>query len=211
VDLDASFPYRPVVHCGACTTDKLGRTAYRGEPSCSAANLVSALQGCTYGCLGMGDCTRACAFDALHVLDGLAVVDYDKCIGCGACERTCPRHIISMTPFKDTQMLAVVCSNHDFGKAVKAVCKVGCIGCKACTRASELFVVEDNLPRIDYEEYDPQKMADMDVVIGKCPMKRLLRIGQPSEKDLAAVADEEAPAIVRDQFETTVDKTEWRG
>ena len=42
-------------------------------------------------------------------------------------------------------------------------------------------------------------------------MKRLLWIGEPSEGDLAAVADEEAPTIVRDQFETTVDKTEWWG
>ena len=30
-------------------------------------------------------------------------------------------------------------------------------------------------------------------------------------KDLAAVAHEQVPEVVRDEFETTVDKTEWHG
>ena len=211
VDLEESWPYRPVVHCGGHYGERLGRNEYLGERTCGSANVISGLQGCTYGCLGFGDCGRVCTFDAIHVVDGLATVDYDACVGCGACERACPRHMISMVPFKIERMLAVTCSNHDFGKAVKAVCTVGCLGCGACAKRSELFTIENNLPRIDYDDYDPEKMADMDVVIGKCPMKRLLMMGKPSEKDLAAVADEEAPGIARDQFETTVDKTRWWG
>ena len=100
VEIKETWPYRPAVHCGAHTDDRLGRTEYRGEPSCAAANLVSGVQGCVFGCLGMGDCQRVCSYDAIHIVQGLATVDYDKCTGCGACARACPRNIISMVPFK---------------------------------------------------------------------------------------------------------------
>lgn len=212
LDLTESFPYRAVVHCGAHTQDRLKRHDYLdGERTCTAANLVSGLQGCTYGCMGMGDCVTACNYDAIHVVDGLATVDYEKCVGCGACERACPRHIISMVPFKAEEMLVVTCANLDFGKDVKAVCKVGCIGCKACTRFSGLFTVENNLPRIDYENYDPTKPEEFSKAFEKCPMKRLLHVGKPSDSDLAAVADQDLPSIIEPRPETTVDKTPWQG
>ena len=132
VELGETFPFRPIVHCGAHTEDRLGRTLYQGESRCAAANLVSDVQACTYGCLGFGDCTRACNYDAIHVVDGLATVDYDKCVGCGACSRACPRNIITITPFKAERIMAVTCANKDKGKDVMAVCNVGCIGCGAC-------------------------------------------------------------------------------
>jgi electron transport complex protein RnfB len=212
IELGQTWPYRPVVHCGAHTADKLKRHAYPvGEPTCGAANLISGLQGCAYGCLALGDCVRVCKYDAIHMIDGLATVDYDACVGCGACERACPRHIISMVPFKSERMLAVTCSNLDFGKDVKAVCKVGCIGCMACSRISELFHMKEHLSQIDYDKYDPDKMEAANLVIQKCPMKRILFVGKPSEKDLQAVAAEQAPDIVKPDFKTTVDKTEWHG
>jgi len=213
VEIAQSWPYRPVVHCGATLDDRLGRTEYHGERTCTAANMVSGVQGCTYGCLGFGDCAAVCKFDAITVIDGLATVDYNKCVGCGACEKICPRHIISMTPFKVSRMLAVTCSNEDFGKDVKAVCKVGCLGCKACGRVCELFnFAEDaSIPSIDYDKYDPEETGDIQVALNKCPQKRLLMVGAPSERDLAATADEETPEIVKPDFETTVDKTQWQG
>ena len=212
LDLKGSFPYRPVVHCGAHYADRLKRNDYRdGEPTCGAANLVSGVQGCTYGCTGFGDCVTVCKYDAIHIIDGLATVDYDKCVGCGACERACPRHVISMAPFKADQMLAVSCANRDFGKDVKAVCKVGCIGCKACARFSGLFTVEDNLPKIDYENYDPAQPDEFAKAFEKCPMKRLIYVGKPTDDQLAAVASEDLPALIEPRPETTVDKTPWQG
>ena len=211
VSLKPSWPYRPVVHCRAHYGDRLGRGDYRGEPSCSAANLISGVQGCTYGCLGMGDCVRACKYDAIHIVDGLAVVDYDKCIGCRACAEACPRNIITMVPFKSQRMLVVGCSNKDKARDVKAVCKIGCVGCMACSRASELFKMEEGIPHIDYDEYDPEKMESAYVAVRKCPVKNLIYVGQPSPEDLAAVADEDKPQLVEADFKTTVDQTEWRG
>ncbi len=209
--LDESYPYRPVVHCGATYDDRLQRHEYRGESTCAAANLVSGIQGCTYGCLGFGDCEASCPFDAIHVRNGLAVVDYDKCTGCGACARVCPRNLIHMVPFKARRMMVITCSNKDFGKEVKSVCKVGCIGCKACTRFSDIFKVENNVSRIDYDRYDPNDLDALDKAAAKCPMKRIMFVGDPSPADLAAVAAEDTPVVVEPSPKTTVDDTEWHG
>jgi RnfABCDGE-type electron transport complex B subunit len=213
VEVEPGAPYRPAVHCAATAEDKLGRNEYRGEATCAAANLVAGVQGCAYGCLALGDCVAACRYDAIRVIDGKTTIDYDACIGCGACETACPRHVISMIPFKADQMFVVACNNNDFGKDVRAVCRVGCIGCKACVRCGGgLFQVKDNVARIDYDRYEPAEVAEMiGGVLEKCPMKGIVKIGKPSAEDLAAVADEELPDVVRGEFRTTVDKTDWQG
>lgn len=211
VEVSESIPYRPIVHCGAGYEERLLRHPYRGEARCQAANLVTDVQGCIYGCLGFGDCTRACGFDAIHIEAGLATVDYDKCVGCGACASVCPRNIISMVPFKQEQMLAVVCSNKDAGKEVKRVCTVGCLACKACERLSDLFKVEDNLSSIDYDAYTPEKLEDALKACKKCTRNRLVFVGKPTAEDVAAVRDEEVPEVATADFKTTVDNTEWRG
>ncbi|MDL2274559.1 RnfABCDGE type electron transport complex subunit B [Desulfosarcina sp. OttesenSCG-928-G10] len=209
VDVEAGFPWRPVVHCGARTADRLGRTPYIGENRCRAANLVTDVQGCTYGCLGFGDCTRACKFDAIYVEDGLARVNYEKCVGCGACATVCPRNIITLAPFKSDRMLVVECSNLDAGKDVKIVCNVGCLGCKACERISDLFVLKNNLSTISYDAYSPEKMETAMKAAQKCPRQRLVFVGKPDAKD-ALPGDAPLQVVVPD-FKTTVDDTEWRG
>ncbi len=210
--LGVRFPFRPVIHCRATFKERLHRKPYEGEPSCSAANLVAGVQGCTYGCLGMGDCVRSCAFDAIHVRDGLATVDYEKCTGCGACARVCPRNIITMVPFKRSRMLVVGCSNQDMGRDVKEVCTIGCIGCKACQkRSGDRIKMANNLPVIDYDTYDPETVDATQVAVEKCPVKNLIFVGKPTPKDQAEVRDQEAPVIVTADFKTTVDDTEWQG
>ncbi len=211
VEVGASLPYRAVVHCGANYPDRLQRHEYRGEKTCAAANLVAGVQGCTYGCLGFGDCTRACNFDAIHVIDGLATVDYVKCVGCGACGNVCPRNIITITPFKSERILVVDCSNKDTGKEVMAVCKVGCIGCGACARLSDLFSLTDGLSTIDYDKYEPECSLEVLKACDKCPRNRLVFIGKPTPAEAAAAEELEAPDVVEPEFKTTVDETEWRG
>jgi len=209
VAVDESLPYRAVVHCAARREQRLQQTPYHGEPTCAAANLVAGVQGCTYGCLGLGDCTRACDYDAIHVLHGLATVDYDKCIGCKACATVCPRNIISMVPFKSDRMVVVACSNLDKGPEVKEVCEVGCIGCTRCSREAEQMQMEGNLPVIDYDRYATED--DFATAQDKCPRDSILFVGKPTPEDIAATVDEDLPERVQVDFKTTVDDTEWWG
>ena len=51
-------------------------------------------QYCDLGCLGCHICEKTCQHDAIHVIDGRAVIDYTKCISCGQCYQKCPRHLI---------------------------------------------------------------------------------------------------------------------
>jgi electron transfer flavoprotein alpha subunit/NAD-dependent dihydropyrimidine dehydrogenase PreA subunit len=53
-------------------------------------------------CIGSRDCLNACAFNAIDVIDGKAVI-YENCVDCDACVRACPTHaIISATPDEAT-------------------------------------------------------------------------------------------------------------
>jgi Na+-translocating ferredoxin:NAD+ oxidoreductase RNF subunit RnfB len=211
VEVGETLPYRPIIHCGAHYADRLGRNEYRGEHHCASANLVTDVQGCTYGCLGFGDCAGACQFDALHVLDGLASVDYAKCVGCGACAKVCPRNIITITPFKAQQMLAVTCANKDKGKEVTAVCRVGCIGCGSCARSSDLFSIQNNLSTVNYDAYTPVCSSDVLAACRKCKRQRLVFVGKPSEREKEKAAALDAADLVEPDFKTTVDDMEWRG
>lgn len=44
---------------------------------------------CTAGCLGCRLCAKVCTEGAISFREGLAVVDRDKCIGCGKCRDAC--------------------------------------------------------------------------------------------------------------------------
>lgn len=174
-----SWPSRPIVHCCAHTRDKLGKADYRGERTCAAAQFAGSVQGCAYGCLSFGDCVAACEFDAIHMADGLPVVDYEKCVGCAACARACPRNLIEMIPFKGERVYVVACANRDFGKDVKAVCQVGCTGCAVCSKTSAVFHMDGHLARVDYEAYQPGDLKNAPAAMTKCPPKCILLVGKP--------------------------------
>lgn len=127
------------------------RFNYSGPQDCRAAMLFGGQSNkmCTFACIGLGNCERACPFDAIHVSGGTALVDRDKCVGCGTCAGVCPKSIIRMIPA--SQKAAPVCSSKDKGAAVMKMCSAGCIGCMKCQREcpSQAITVTDNLARVD--------------------------------------------------------------
>ena len=66
---------------------------------------TEALKSVTRGCLGFGSCVKACAFDALHIEDGIAVVDREKCKACGKCITACPQHLIDLVPYEQKTLV----------------------------------------------------------------------------------------------------------
>lgn len=128
--------------------------AYTGVEDCEMMAFVpgGGAKACRYGCLGYGSCVKACPFDAIHIIDGIARVDREKCKACGACVAKCPRHLIELIPYE--QKVTVACSSKDKGKAVMNSCSLGCIGCKKCEKTcpAGAITVTDNVAHIDYEK-----------------------------------------------------------
>ncbi|MCK5113925.1 MAG: RnfABCDGE type electron transport complex subunit B [Phycisphaerae bacterium] len=184
VKVEAGFPAKAIVKCAASYDEKAGRCEYLGERTCASAELVANIQSCTYGCIGFGDCVKVCKFDAIDIINGKVVVDYEKCVGCKACEKACPRGVISMMPMKDDEMFVVACNNKDFGKDVKKVCSIGCIGCKMCTKVDgSIIEMQGDMAVIDYDKYDAKtSVAPLQAAAEKCPVKIIVKVGNAGGK-----------------------------
>ena len=50
---------------------------------------------CSAGCIGCMLCTRQCEFDAIHVANNLASINYDNSTQCGKCVEKCPVKVIT--------------------------------------------------------------------------------------------------------------------
>ena len=123
---------------------------YTGYETCMAASLVhSGPLECQFGCIGYGDCMRACPFGAISLQNGRPVICEDICVGCGKCASTCPKSLISIVP-KDSSP-RVYCSNHHKGANVVKVCKTSCIACGMCVKAceNEAITLENNVAVIN--------------------------------------------------------------
>jgi len=181
VEVGEMIPVRAIVLCGAKTSDRLQSTPYRGEQRCASAHQVAGVQGCTFGCLGFGDCVRSCNYDAIHIVEGLAVVDYEKCVGCGACSKVCPRKIIILKGFQEDKIPTVACSNKDKAKNAKACCTTSCVACKACSKISEIFTIKDNLSTCEYDHYGAPNYEEALKAQEKCPTNCIHFIGKPRD------------------------------
>ena len=96
VDAGAADKKVAFVRCkGTCDKAKTLYT-YTGIEDCAKATVVpgGSPKACSYGCMGFGSCVKACQFDAIHVIDGVAVVDKEKCVACGKCVAACPKGLI---------------------------------------------------------------------------------------------------------------------
>lgn len=52
------------------------------------------MANCKVGCITCGKCARVCEANAITMVGGLPVIDYDKCVGCMMCAQACPTHAL---------------------------------------------------------------------------------------------------------------------
>ncbi|MCL2604106.1 MAG: RnfABCDGE type electron transport complex subunit B [Defluviitaleaceae bacterium] len=161
------------IKCVGSDKESLFLFKYHGVEDCRAAvRLVGGgSKGCAYGCLGGGSCIKVCMFDAISVVDGIAVVDNEKCTACTVCVKACPKNLIEMVPYD--KKIRIGCNARDGAKSIRANCKVGCIGCKLCEKSCEYGVIqtEGQLARIFYE-----KCNGCGVCVEKCPRKCIVSV-----------------------------------
>ena len=154
VEAESSNRQVAFVHCkGDCNKAKTDYE-YFGVKDCSMVGFVpgGGPKSCNYGCLGYGNCVKACPFDAIHIVDGVAVVDKEACKACGKCLAACPKNLISLVPYDAKHIVA--CSSKDKGPVAMKACDVACIGCGLCKKncPNDAITVVDFHAVIDQEK-----------------------------------------------------------
>lgn len=143
---------------------------YTGVMDCAMQAFVpgGGAKSCNYGCLGYGNCVRACQFGAITVQNGVAVVDREQCKACKQCVAACPKQLIEMIPYASEYMVG--CRSGDKGVVTAKVCSVGCIGCGICRKncPAAAIAVEDFCAVIDQE-----KCTGCGICAEKCPKKSI--------------------------------------
>ena len=158
---------------------------YEGFHDCVAASKVggNGPLSCKFGCLGYGNCTKACKYDAIHVVDGVAKVDSEKCVGCMACTQVCPRNLI--VPVEYDKHVLIACASHAKGAVTVRGCTQGCIGCSICVKVcpKDAISIDKNLAVIDYSKCDSCGLCAT-----VCPKKLIVDTMEGTPEEIAAAA-----------------------
>jgi electron transport complex protein RnfB len=163
---DVEVEYKTaLVHCMGSYDNTTDKMEYDGIISCAAAaQLAGGITSCRFGCMGLGDCMKACQYDAITVCNGVASINPERCKGCGQCVAACPKGLISFVPLK--KQAVVRCANCDKGAMTNKVCKVGCIGCMKCVKVCETGAVKvENF----HATVDPVKCTGCGNCVETCP------------------------------------------
>ena len=209
LEATASEPKVAVVRCNGTCANRPRITTYNGVRSCAIAHATYCGEtGCSFGCLGCGDCVSACQFDAIHINPetGLPEVDENKCTACGACSKACPRNIIEIRPKgKNNRRVVVMCVNKDKGAVANKACSASCIGCGKCVKVCpfEAITLENNLAYIDPAKCKSCRKCEME-----CPKGAIHAINFPprKQKTEAPAAGEAVPKQTVKPAETAAPK-----
>jgi len=184
-------PLVAVLLCNGTPEFRPRTSKYSGAADCRISNnLYAGETDCSYGCMGLGDCVRACAFDAMYMdtTTELPVIIDDKCVACGACVKACPRQLIELRKkARKDRKIYVACSNCDKGGPARRACKVACIACNKCFKVCEFdaITIENNLAYID-----SKKCTFCRKCVAECPTGSILELNFPPRKVKSEVQGE---------------------
>ena len=179
----ASAKKLAVVRCNGTCEHRPRTNLYDGASNCTIASaLYGGNTGCSFGCLGLGDCVDSCAFDAIHINPErmLPEVVEDKCTACGACVKACPKDLIELRKQgPKSRRIFVSSRNQDKGGVAKKSCDVACIGCSKCFKVCpfEAITIENNLAYIDD---DKCRLCRKCVAV--CPTSAIWELNFPARK-----------------------------
>lgn len=156
---------------------------YKGISDCHAA--LKKFKGpkvCNAGCVQLGSCARVCPFGAIQMgADGLPVVDYYLCTGCGKCVTECPQLLYRLVGV--SHLVNVRCVNTEKGKDAKAGCSVACIKCKLCEKhcpEDAVHVVPSGTGTVAVIDYE--KCTNCGICAAKCPTGAIDKLPPLSEE-----------------------------
>ncbi|MDO9339596.1 MAG: RnfABCDGE type electron transport complex subunit B [Bacteroidales bacterium] len=184
-------PLVAVLLCNGTPEYRPRTSKYDGASDCRIShNLYIGETDCSYGCLGNGDCVRACSFDAMYMdtATELPVIIDDKCVACGACMKACPRNLIELRKkAKKDRKIYVACSNCDKGGPARKACKLACIACNKCFKVCEFgaIAIENNLAYID-----AKKCTFCRKCVTECPTNSIIELNFPPRKPKVEVQTE---------------------
>jgi Na+-translocating ferredoxin:NAD+ oxidoreductase RNF subunit RnfB len=176
-------PLVAVLLCNGTPEFRVRTTHYDGVENCRVQhNLYLGETNCAYGCLGDGDCVKVCKFDAITIdnVTKLPIISDDKCVGCKACIKACPRNLIELRKkAKKDRKIYVACSNCDKGAVARKACKVACIACNKCLKICEFeaITIENNIAHID-----ANKCTLCRKCAAECSTGSILEINFPPQK-----------------------------
>lgn len=184
-------PLVAVLKCNGTPENRPRTSRYDGASDCRISNnLYIGETDCSYGCMGYGDCVKACAFNAIYMDNPteLPVILDDKCVACGACVKACPRNLIELRKkAKKDRKIYVACSNCDKGGPARKACKVACIACSKCFKVCEFgaIIIENNLAYID-----ATKCTFCRKCVTECPTNSIIELNFPPRKPKVEVQTE---------------------
>lgn len=182
------------VRCKGTCGKSQEKYKYVGMDDCFAASQVFAgHKSCSFGCLGHGTCVRACPFGAIDVVDGVAVINEEKCQACTKCVSACPKHLIEMVE-KDKRY-TVGCRSTDKGGEVRKYCTVGCIGCTKCVKVcpQQAISMQGALAYIDFT-----KCVNCGACAEACPTGAIWRC--PETNQMSAIRDEPVEPVTAESL-----------